>query len=513
MLSAGISLLSSCNKFLDELPDDRAEINSTEKVDRLLVTAYPTHDIAFILEYSSDNVDCNGNQYACLPYQESIYKWEDVEETTGNDVPKAQWNAHYTAIATANEALAALDKLEANDANNALRAEALLCRAYSMFQLANLFCMSWNPEKADEYYGLPYPKEAGITVEERGTLRKLFENINADIEAALPMLKDDYLKVPKYHFNAKAAYAFAARFNLYYLNDDKAIEYASKVVGSNPDKQLRQMANYSSLAGRDDVCNAYMRDDANVMITTAYSLLGRAPYWPSTTRYAHNNNLVTYETFRAKMPWGSGGTNNVLYEAKILYGNSQTVYYPKMLEQFEVTDKVNQTGSPHIVNVVFTVDETLLVRAEAYARKGNFDASLADINTWLRVHCRESSGTATRPVMDETSLNSFMDALPEVPAVIKTTKDRGIKKPLHPQGFTVEPGTMTNLIYMILQMRRIETWLQGTRFLDIKRYGIEFSHALDGESPLAFKAGDLRGAIQIPAEVITAGIAPNPREN
>ena len=115
--------------------------------------------------------------------------------------------------------------------------------------------------------------------------------------------------------------------------------------------------------------------------------------------------------------------------------------------------------------------------------------------------------------MDETSLNSFMDALPEVPAVIKTTKDRGIKKPLHPQGFTVEPGTMTNLIYMILQMRRIETWLQGTRFLDIKRYGIEFSHALDGESPLAFKAGDLRGAIQIPAEVITAGIAPNPREN
>lgn len=60
-------------------------------------------------------------------------------------------------------------------------------------------------------------------------------------------------------------------------------------------------------------------------------------------------------------------------------------------------------------------------------------------------------------------------------------------------------------------MRRLETYWQGLRFLDIKRYGIEFSHNLDGDDPIAFKAGDLRGAIQLPADVIAAGLSANPR--
>lgn len=30
------------------------------------------------------------------------------------------------------------------------RAEALLCRAYSMYRLATTFCMAYNPDKADE---------------------------------------------------------------------------------------------------------------------------------------------------------------------------------------------------------------------------------------------------------------------------------------------------------------------------------------------------------------------------
>ena len=65
---------------------------------------------------------------------------------------------------------------------------------------------------------------------------------------------------------------------------------------------------------------------------------------------------------------------------------------------------------------------------------------------------------------------------------------------------------------MILQLRRIETYMQGLRFQDIKRYGIEITHLLDGEDNIYFKAGDLRGALQLPAEVIEAGLEANPRE-
>ena len=93
------------------------------------------------------------------------------------------------------------------------------------------------------------------------------------------------------------------------------------------------------------------------------------------------------------------------------------------------------------------------------------------------------------------------------------SKDQmGIKKALHPQGFTIDE-TQTNLLYALLQMRRLETCMQGLRFMDIKRYGIAFTHLLDGENPIYFKTGDLRGALQLPGDVIEAGMEPNPREN
>ena len=300
----GAAALSSCDKFLDELPDDRAELNSIEKVKSFLVSAYPTKLPDYILEYSSDNVMCNGNAYNTYTDQEKLYRWEDVEDVNYNDTPKQVWNGHYTAIATANQALEALEELEAGAQGDALKAEALLCRAYGMFNLANTFCMAWNPEKANEYPGLPYPKQAGISVDERGTLAQLYQNINDDIEQALPLLNDSYLAVPKYHFNAKAAYAFAARFNLYYLNDDKAIEYASRVLGENPESVIRNVSAYTNLAGVTDINNSYMRDDANLMMVAAYSLIGRAFQGSgSFMRYAHNQEITSNETFWAKMPW------------------------------------------------------------------------------------------------------------------------------------------------------------------------------------------------------------------
>lgn len=507
LIALGFAALTACDKFLDELPDDRASLTDLGKIKSFLVSSYPQHSPNMMLEYSSDNVMHNGDNYGSRPEQDLLYRWEDNNED-GNDSPRSVWNAHYTAAATANQALEALSEMGHGTEVDALRAEALLCRAYAMFQLANTYCMAWNPEKANEYLGLPYPKRAGESVDERGTLAELYANINADIEEALPMMNDSHLDTPKWHFNTKAGYAFAARFNLYYLNDEKAIEYASKVLGAAP--ILRNVASYGSLAGSSDIHNAYLKDDTNLMFVASYSLFGRSSSG-SYTRYAHNRVMITNETFWARMPWGSGSGNNALHESRLQYGNDYIVLYPKMLEMFEITDKVAQTGYPHIVDPVFTMDETLLVRAEAYVRTKQYDLALKDMNTWITYHCAAQAGTATRPVLTEASVNSFMNSLPEVPAVVERDTQRGVKKPLHPQGFTVEEGTMTNMLYTVLQMRRLETWWQGLRFLDIKRYGIEFSHNLVDMDPLAFTAGDLRGALQLPADAIVAGLEANPR--
>lgn len=517
-LALTATVFSSCDDFLDVNPDDRAEVNSYDKVNSLLVSAYAGQSSDFILEMSSDNVTDNGTAYSSMVNQNAAYRWRDIT-TEGNDDPRSIWNNCYNAVATANEALKSINDLGDTEELQDLKAEALLCRAYGMFQLANTFCMAYNPDKADEYPGLPYPTEPETTVNKkyvRGTLRELYENIDADIEAALPHISDDHYTSPKYRFNVKAAYAFAARFNLFYMNYDKAITYATQVLGNDPSNMLRDYSAYLVYSNVDDISNAYINSSlpANLMMQTAVSTLGRWTQGSSSyRRFHHNRTIVTYETIWAAAPWGTGSSdaNNSLYVSHMVFGTDQLVYFPKMLENFEYTDKVNATGYPHIVDAVFTADETLLVRAEAYAMKKNYTAAISDMNAWIASHCSPTYGTHVRPVLTENSINTFMDALAYAAVTPESTRDRSIKKKFNPQGFTVETGTQENILQLVLHMRRIETLFQGQRFLDIKRYGIEFSHELEGEEPVVFTAGDLRGAIQLPNDVITAGLEANPR--
>ena len=97
-----------------------------------------------------------------------------------------------------------------------------------------------------------------------------------------------------------------------------------------------------------------------------------------------------------------------------------------------------------------------------------------------------------------------------------------IRKQLHPQGSTPSAAlhhflwcrglnTQENLILLILHMRRLDTLFQGLRFYDLKRYGMEYTHEISGGEGITFKAGDLRGAIQLPQDVISAGQTANPR--
>lgn len=513
-LAAGMLALASCDSYLDKLPDDRAEVNSLDKAKKFLVSAYPNHSTNFVFYMSSDNVTDNGVLYVAQPNQQNAYKWQPIE-TEGNDDPKAVWNANYEAVAVANMALEALAGEESADAQ-ALRAEALLCRAFAMFQNANMFCMAWNDSKADEYLGIPYPKVAGESVNERGTLRQTYENINADIEEALPLLNDGYLTVPKYHFNQKAAYAFAARFNLFYQNWDKAIEYATKALGGNPSSLMRDMDSYSTLAGVDDIHNKWIRsgENCNLMFVDAVSTNGRAHMGDSRyKRFNHNRDIIQTQTMWAKTPWSdvaSGADKNALQEARLMYGSNQAVYIPSLNEDFEIKDKINQTGYPHMVDPVFTGDETILTRAEAYIMKKDYDKALADMNTWLTAHCDVTSPKFLTLTVD--NINTTLDAIRMTEVPSRAVSEESIKKPLNPQGFSVEEGTQTNMIYTVLQMRRITTIYQGQRWLDIKRWGIEFTHHLEGEDNIVFKAGDLRGAIQLPYDVIEAGLEPNPRE-
>ena len=143
--------------------------------------------------------------------------------------------------------------------------------------------------------------------------------------------------------------------------------------------------------------------------------------------------------------------------------------------------------------------------------KKDYANAIADMNTWITSHCLPSHGTGKRPTLTEESINTFMDEVHYAEVTPTANSQRTIKKVLHPQGFKVASGTQENIIQLLLQMRRLETWGEGQRFIDLKRYGIEFTHFVDGEDPIIFHAADKRGAIQLPEDVIKAGLEANPR--
>lgn len=197
--------LPACNDFLDEMPDNRTELDSSDKITSLLVSAYSEHTYPVTCEYASDNVDETALVSPDFePEQEEYYRWQDVTAAVTNEAPQAVWSQYYMAIAAANQALDAIKELGGADTPQlkAAKGEALICRAYAHFCLANMFCQAYNPQYASEDLGIPYMEKAETILDPkytRGTLAEVYSKIDADLIEGLPLITDEFYSVPKYH--------------------------------------------------------------------------------------------------------------------------------------------------------------------------------------------------------------------------------------------------------------------------------------------------------------------------
>lgn len=114
--------------------------------------------------------------------------------------------------------------------------------------------------------------------------------------------------------------------------------------------------------------------------------------------------------------------------------------------------------------------------------------------------------------MTEASINNWANLLDYY-----TPTKPSPKKKFNNKDYVIESGTQENMLHAVLLMRRIQTLHTGMRWYDIKRYGIEvYRRTLSGGtvgsvSSDVLKIGDMRRAIQLPQDVISAGLTPNPR--
>lgn len=495
----------SCDSFLDTVPDQRTQVDSEQKVTELLVSAYPVTDPMMMYEHRTDNVMDNGVNYSSSStILIENYFWQDITSTS-QDSPEYLWNYCYRAIASANQAIEAMQELGMISSGAPQYGEALLCRAYAHFLLANTFCNPYSPTLASTDLGIPYVEEPEKTIGKqysRGTLQEVYEKIERDIETGFPLIDDNLYSVPLYHFNQRAAAAFATRFFLFFGKYDKALKYANIAIDENPSASLRDLATYTTLTTLDEWRNRFISKDepANLLLTALFSLWGRNYYSP---RYGHSQGITSTLTYGSTGPWG----RNLTHYDLIFGGSSYPVkFQPKYQEIFEITDETSQTGYPHVVQMAFTTDETLLCRAEIYTMLQQYDRAAQDLSYW---YVKKGGSAATSAQIISYYANRKAS---EIAALSTNSLDPWLVlvKELNPVGFSVADDSQEMMLQAVLHARKIETLFSGLRWLDIRRFGIEVVHNVANGTPIVLPVNDRRRTIQIPESVVTAGLQANP---
>ena len=472
---------TGCKKFLEKEPDNRTTVSTPEQVTQLLVTAYPKATYINFCESMSDNAEDKGQGSG--PDPESIkvnrqsYLFQDVE-SKDLDSPEFYFHACYKAIAAANEALEVIAKASNPAQFSAQKGEALVARAYAHFMLVTLFARAYDPATASTDPGIPYvvtPEKTVFGKYERKTVQYTYEMIEKDLTEGLPLIEDRiYANAPKFHFNQKAAHAFAARFYLYKRDYQKVIVHANQAVTGSVAENLRPWnSTYINLQYLD-LQAAYTKADepANILLQEANSVWGRGY---ASYRYGLGNSV--YENVLT----GDNPTGGQLAIGYKVFGASPEVYnVPKFYEHFVYASATANFGDPYNTIPLFTAEEVIFNRAEANIRLGQYDAALADLNAWVSRNIRNYNSA---------------------------THDLTVEKA---QGFY--GGTAANaLLNTLLFFKRAFYIHEGMRWFDIVRLRIPVVHRTAEGQVYTLTADDKRKLLQLPLEAKLSGVELNPR--
>lgn len=553
--------LQGCGDFLDKLPDDRTEIDSVDKVQKLLKTAYPQCDFAWLCELSSDNL--LDNQTPHLPsnpskkqvttyYNYASYeRWDDelyhfdlasMATYSDSDAPGSLWEGYYSSIASCNYAIQTLEDLAAkgetqDDRFKALMAEAKMLRAYSHFCLVNIFSQAYGTDADNaKNIGVPYVTEPETTMTkhyERGTVAETYKMIKQDLEESLPDISDSYHDAIKYHFNEQAAHAFASRFYLYTRDWPKVIEHANAVLGTDSASVERMMMDWSGFDDAvylDDYAKVWQGPEqvSNLMLTSTYSLLLRHGYG--------NRYSLAGEKCQDVLLFSSGGLskgiygNPQLFVGAYLFGSSTKDYgyYPsKVGEEFEYTDKLAGIGYCHIIQRTFTTASLLLERAEARLMMGDLAGCSEDLCLyWNSAYNhfsdknKETYKNYTIHLDDATILKKFTQTSEMtvdangLPIEKRKVSDRNCYTTDEWNTFAANVDHLYSVNdeqqpYMncLNEFRRFENCYEGHRFFDLKRWGFNYEHKQGSEGEvIRIEGKDERRAIDVPWEAMASGL-------
>lgn len=465
--------LAGCDSYLEENPDNRVELNTTEKAAQLLTNAYTQAAYNFT-EWMSDNVTFTSGTTR-LPEHNQAFNWEDIT-TDNQDTPSFYWTATYDAIAHSNEVLAVIDNLPGElDQKRAVKAEALLTRAYGHFMLVNLFAKHYDPNSASTDLGIPYvtePEKVFLKRYDRNSVEEVYDFVEDDIKDGLRLVDGSfYANSGKYHFTRNSALALASRFYLFKGDFASCVEYSTQLLGNDPDVFIKDIEGLLlETVNAFDFIRAYASptDESNLLlIRNVTNFPVNVGYWPSP-------NLINglYDD----NPWGVSDVRTSNEYPIYLRGTGWALAKYEFL--FERSSLTSNVGLNYTIMPVFRGEEVLLNRAESFVYLNNVSAAIADLQVFVNKRYVGAPTVTTQVLRNQYQTNNDQVAV----------------------------------LNFIIDERRKEFMHEGLRWFDIKRYGIPVMHTNENGIPSMLERDDPRKVLQIPQSAIdVGGLEPNPR--
>jgi hypothetical protein len=477
--------LNSCDEFLSEIPDNRTQIDTPEKISELLVTAYPDKSYVLIGETMSDNVFDSETQSSDVDNRQS-YNWE-MQTQLGADTEADFWNASYEAIAASNQALAAIEELGSPESLNPQKGEALLARAYNHFMLVSFWSNRYNPATASTDLGIPYitkPETELLVTYKRNSVKEVFDFIEKDLTEGLKYITNNY-KEPKYHFNVDAAKAFASRFYLVKGDWDKVLDY-SKALGSKPTTLRDYVAFNAAPSAQKPLEYSKVEQSTNLLVA----------YPNSTARRGYQNRFYLADNRSDEI---LGSETNIWGKSWLIFTSSfyeNNVLIPKFYEYFKYTNVTAGIGEAFTGVVLLSNDEFFLNRIEAHVMKNQFDEANAELQYLLGL--RTAGFNANTDKITEANITAMYPVVADE----------------YTPFYNLTP-VQASYIKAIAEARRREFIQEGLRWFDVKRFNLVVEHVTkENGQPVKTNVlikDDKRRALQIPQRASDSGIEKNPR--
>lgn len=229
---AALSFTSiGCDRFLDIQPEGKVVPVNVDDYRKVLTSAYakyPEHKSLLALRTDELSLDENASGFA---YNRELAMWKD----TGYDSNTVEypWVRFYSTIFYLNQIINEGSKTMADSPEKQqILAEAYALRAYSYFDLVNLYGKQYNAATASTDKGVPISLEIDVEqVLKPSSVQQVYDQVFADIAKAEGlMLEQQQPTGNNYRFSKISLKAFQARIALYQSDWNKALDYSQQVL-------------------------------------------------------------------------------------------------------------------------------------------------------------------------------------------------------------------------------------------------------------------------------------------